>query len=138
MLEFERGIVTAERPFDSTLKDGEIHYYDLAQMINQPNVLLVVAQLGDELIGSGYARIENSKDYLKHSRHVYLGYMYVKPTHRGKGVNNMILEALKAWSLENNITEMRLEVYNENLPAIKAYEKAGFTKNLVEMRLGIG
>jgi ribosomal protein S18 acetylase RimI-like enzyme len=32
---------------------------------------------------------------------------------------------------------MRLDVYENNIAAIKAYEKAGFTKHMVEMRRGI-
>ena len=90
-----------------------------------------------KLIGSGYARIEASKHYLLHTRHAYLGFMYVVPEHRGKGVNQLIIEALKQWSLSQNITELRLDVYSENQPAINAYEKAGFTKYLIEMRRGL-
>jgi len=33
---------------------------------------------------------------------------------------------------------MRLDVYTENASAIKAYEKAGFTPYMVDMRIGIG
>ena len=33
LLEFEQEIVKAERPFNSTMKDGEIHFYDLLQLI---------------------------------------------------------------------------------------------------------
>jgi hypothetical protein len=33
LIEFEQGIVEAERPFDNTLKLGEIHYYDLLELI---------------------------------------------------------------------------------------------------------
>lgn len=137
LLSFEQGIITAERPFDPTLKDGEIHYYDLAKMIKAPDVEVIVAELNGEVIGSGYARIIQSKDYLKHNRHCYLGFMYVKPEYRGKGVNNLVLEALKQWTLDQGINELRLEVYNDNQPAIRAYEKAGFTPNLLEMRIRI-
>jgi hypothetical protein len=31
---FEQGIVSAERPFNSTFIDGEIHYYDLSHFIH--------------------------------------------------------------------------------------------------------
>jgi len=137
LLSFEQGIITAERPFDSTLKEGEIHYYDLAKLIDDPNFEVIVAELDGEVIGSGYARITQSKDYLKHDRHCYLGFMYVKPEHRGKGINNLVLEALKQWTKSQGINELRLEVYNNNQPAIRAYEKAGFTPNLLEMRMGL-
>ncbi len=137
LLTFEQGIIKAERPFDSTLKDGEIHYYDLGQMITAPDVEVIVAELDGEIVGSGYARIMIPKSYLKHSRYCYLGFMYTKPEHRGKGVNNKVLEALKAWALSQDIAELRLEVYHQNQPALKAYEKAGFKGHLLEMRLGL-
>ena len=137
LLRFEQGVIESERPSDITLKTGLIHYYDLEEMINGSHIELLVAQLDQELIGSGYARIENSKPYLKHKSHAYLGFMYVDPNHRGKGVNKKIIEALEQWAVSQNVTEMRLDVYNDNLTAIKAYEKAGFVKHMVEMRLGL-
>ncbi|MGZ3752324.1 MAG: GNAT family N-acetyltransferase [Mucilaginibacter sp.] len=134
---FEKGIMVAERPLDPTIQEGDIHYYDLAAMIDAPNVEIVVAELGAEIIGSGYARIETSKIYLKHQKHAYLGFMYVKPAHRGKGVNKKVIDVLQQWALEQNVTEFRLEVYHDNLPAIRAYEKLGFSRLLVEMRMEV-
>src|ERR1700678_2220782 len=82
LLSFEQNIITAERPFDITIQEGDIHYYDIAQMITASNVEVVVAEIGSEIVGSGYVRIEDSKIYLKHPKHGYLGFMYVKPTYR--------------------------------------------------------
>ena len=137
LFRFEQGVITTERPFDPTLKEDPIHYYDLSAMIDAPDVALVVAESAGVLIGSGYARIEPSKPYLLHPLHAYLGFMYVEPAHRGKGINSMIIDALKAWALSCNITELRLDVYYANTSAIRAYEKAGFSQHLINMRLGI-
>ena len=63
--------------------------------------------------------------------------MFVEPEWRGKNINQMIIENLERWTIEKGITEIRLEVYIENLAALKAYEKAGFRKLLVEMRMGL-
>lgn len=63
--------------------------------------------------------------------------MYVVPEHRGKSVNKKILEALLGWARSRDLMEIRLEVYDANLPAIGAYEKAGFERHLLEMRLEI-
>ena len=134
LLRFEQGVITAERPFDSTLKDEHINYYDLVGMIERPDIELLVAELNGELIGSGYARIEEAKVYLKHPKHAYLGFMYVDPAHRGKGVNQKIITALKKWAAEKKVYELRLQVYYDNLPAIKAYEKIGFSKLMIKMR----
>jgi len=135
LLGFEQGIIKAERPFDPTLKDGEIHYYDLEKLILSPESEVLVAVVGDEIVGSGYAQIRKADDFLKHERFAYLGFMYVKPAHRGRGVVQAILDALKKWTLEKGLTEIRLEVYNANTAAVRAYEKAGFKPNLLEMRM---
>ena len=137
LLEFEQGIITAERPFDPTLKEGKIHYYDIEKMISALHIEVLVAESDSEIIGSGYARLEAAKPYLNHKTYAYLGFMYTDPNHRGKGVNSRIIEALKDWCRSKNIFELRLDVYNDNAPAIKAYEKVGFKKYLINMRMGL-
>ena len=137
LLRFEQGVIKAERPFDITLKPGPIHYYDIEEMIKASHIELVVAELNGKIVGSGYARLEEAKPYLRHARHAYLGFMYVDPDYRGRGVNQKIIEALRTWSLSQNVSEMRLDVYFKNDNAIRAYEKAGFTKHMVEMRMDI-
>lgn len=135
LLEFEQGIVVAERPFDPTIKDGEPHYYDLAALIESPLAEVLVAELDGEVIASGYVQEKPAKDYLKYDRYAHLGFMYVKPEHRGKGINQKILDASLEWARSRGLSEIRLEVYSENPSAIRAYEKAGFTPLILEMRM---
>ena len=137
LLVFEQGVVTAERPFDSTIKKGKVRYYNLEHLIHSEHIQLLVAEINNELVGCGYARIEEAKHYLQHDQHAYLGFMYVTPAHRGKGINKLIMNSLFEWSKSKNINEIRLDVYYENTPAIKAYEKAGFVKHMLEMRVGL-
>ncbi|MDB5205359.1 MAG: family N-acetyltransferase [Flavisolibacter sp.] len=134
LLRFEQGVIAAERPFDPTLKTENTTYYDIVQMITAPHIQLVVAEKNQEVIGCGYARIETSRPYLQHTQYAYLGFMYVEPEHRGTGINGLIIETLRQWAVAKSIFEMRLEVYYENLSAIKAYEKTGFTRHMIEMR----
>ena len=49
LLEFEKGIVSAERPYDSTLKPGEIHYYDLLELIKSSEAEVLVAEIDGEV-----------------------------------------------------------------------------------------
>lgn len=137
LLEFEQGIVAAERPYDPTLKQGQIHYYDIEKMILATDVEVLVAEIDAVIVGSGYARITTAKPYLNHENYAYLGFMFTDPKYRGKGVNSKIIEALKNWCRSHDICELRLDVYNDNPSAIKAYEKAGFRKHLINMRLGL-
>ncbi len=135
LLTFEQAIIESERPFDETIRSGDdVRYYDLESLISSPDAEVVVAELGPKIIGSGYARIETSDTYLKHREHSYLGFMYVVPEHRGKGINKKIVTALEAWSNSKGVTEMQLEVYVENAAAIRAYEKSGYTGLILQMR----
>jgi len=134
LLRFEQGVIAAERPMDPTIKESPIHYYDLPAMLASPDIQLLVAELDGNLIASGYARIETGRLYLKHTHHAYLGFMYVDPAHRGKGINRLIIDSLRQWAYTHNITELRLDVYVVNEAAIRAYEKAGFQPHLLQMR----
>lgn len=137
LLAFEQGIISEERPFDTTINDGKVHYYDISAMIYETHISVVVAELDGKIIGSGYARIEDAKPYLKHNSQAYLGFMYVLPEYRGQGVNKRIIENLAEWARARDVTEMRLEVYDQNETAIRAYEKAGFQRLLLQMRMPI-
>jgi hypothetical protein len=48
LLEFEQGIITAERPYDPTLQEGKINYYDIRKMIIAEHIT-VVAKIGSEI-----------------------------------------------------------------------------------------
>ncbi len=134
LLDFEQGIVNFERPYDCTLKDEKISYYDIEKMILSDDVEVIVAVDKEKIVGSGYAIIEEAKPYLKYAKFVYLGFMFVETSHRGKGVNKLVIEALHTWAISKNIFEVRLDVYTDNPGAIRAYEKAGFKSLLINMR----
>jgi len=133
LLSFEQGIVAAERPFAFNLKEGEISYYDLKELILSDEVEVLVIEHDGKVVASGYAKIRQAKPYQRYARQSYLGFMYVVPECRGKGLNQMMIEALADWSRAQGLKEMALDVYAENAAAIRAYEKAGFEKNILEM-----
>jgi len=137
MRRFEHAIVAAERPFDPTLRDGAVEYYDIGALLASEDARVVLAEDGPTVVGCGFARIDVSKPYLRHGRHAYLGLMYTDPASRGAGVNRRIVDALAQWCRTRGITELRLDVYAGNAAAISAYQKAGFSPHLVEMRLGL-
>ncbi|HEY1212653.1 MAG TPA: hypothetical protein VGE93_03375, partial [Bryobacteraceae bacterium] len=68
LLQFEQGVIAAERPMDPTIKEGPINYYNLPAMIASPDIQLLVAELDGTPIACGYARIEPAdRHYLKHT-----------------------------------------------------------------------
>lgn len=137
LLIFEQDLIKFERPFDPTVKPDPVNYYDLKAMLTGSHIEVVVAEINDKIIASGYARIDKSKPFLKHENHAYLGFMYVLPEYRGKGINKQIIDHLKNWAASQNVNEFRLEVYYDNDAAIKAYEKFGFSRYSLEMRYNL-
>lgn len=135
LLKFEQEIINAERPFDVSIKKGAVSYYDIEAMIQDPQACIVVAEIEKKVVASGYAIPKKARHYLDHEYYAYLGFMYTDQQYRGKGVNAIIVDELKKWSESAGFKEIRLTVYNDNLSAIKAYEKVGFKKHIIEMRL---
>jgi len=134
---FEQQLIETERHYDVTIQTGLIYYYNLKELISSRHAQIFVAELKNTLIACGYAYIADAKPHLKHQKYASLGFMYVVPTFRGRGINHLIIDKATEWCRANSITELRLDVYAENRSAIKAYEKAGFCKHLIEMRLNI-
>ena len=134
LLDFEQGIVAWERPFNPTLKPDPISYYDIGELIDLGTAEVIVALDGEQIIGSGYVRIRQASDYVQPSEYAFLGFMFVDPGYRGRGVNRLVMDALLDWAKARKLTEVRLQVYSENDSAIRAYEKTGFSPLVLEMR----
>ena len=135
LLQFEQLLIEAERPFDPTIRDGEISYYDLKDLIDNESARVVVAEINGKIVSSGYGVPKPARHYLDHQKYAYLGFMYTLPEYRGRGINSMIIDDLKSWAYRLGLHEIRLTVYQDNTPAIAAYRKVGFNEHIIEMRL---
>ena len=83
--------------------------------------LPLVAELGGELIGLAWGRIDASAPDV-----AALYQMWVAPTHRGRGVGRKLLEAVIAWATAQNAAFLELGVTCGDSPARRLYERAGF------------
>lgn len=135
LLAFEQALIEAERPCDPTMRPDEFHYYDLKAMILSDEAEVLVAEHDGKLVGSGHAKVRQPQPYNNFGPYAFLGFMYVMPEYRGKGINQRIIGELTTWAGKRGLQEIRLQVYDENIAAVKAYEKVGFRKILTEMRL---
>ncbi|MBJ7537394.1 GNAT family N-acetyltransferase [Marinomonas transparens] len=137
LLELEQAVIEAERPFNALTKAVGAVYYDLEALISDEDTQLLVIEVEGDIIASGYIQIRASKSYLQHNHHGYLGFMYVAPQYRGQGLNKKMLDRLIAWGRSQGMNDFYLDVYTENKAALKAYEKAGFTSGVIEMKLNL-
>lgn len=135
LLAMEQGVITAERPYDPTIKENPVHYYDLKDLMANPKALLLVALYKEKIVSCGYALEKTARSYLDHDTYAYLRFMFTVPDYRGHGINKLIIEGLKEWAYSRGLSEIRLTVYSDNDPAIRAYEKVGFKSHMIEMRI---
>lgn len=137
LLSLEQQVVEAERPYNPEIKELGAHYYDLDDLITSSNAYLLVGEVDGQIVATGYAQIRNSKASLVHEKHSYLGFMLVLEEFRGLGINKLVVDLLLKWSKEQGADYVYLDVYDKNDSAVKAYQKVGFEKALVEMKLKI-
>lgn len=131
----EQGVIEAERPFNDSIRNSNVIYYDLKALISKSNSSLVIAESEGKIVGSGHSLIKCSNPAFNHDNHAYMGFMFVDPEYRGQGINKRIIETLKNWGSAQGINDHYLEVYAKNAAAISAYQKIGFEPSLIEMKL---
>lgn len=138
LLEFEQKLIAHERPHDLTIKQsGHITYYDLPEIIKSENSEVFVAEINGEMVGTGYGIIEDNKSKYIEPKHGYIGFIVVKDEYRRQGIADKILKHLFKYFKENGVYEAMLRVYDTNEGAFRLYEKLGFQKALVEMKINL-
>ncbi len=137
LLNFEQGIIEYERSMVPDMMTEHFNYYDLKKLIESDESEVLVAEVDGKLAASGYAKLKKSLNYLAHEFHSFLGFMFVSPDFRGKGINGKIIDQLTTWSKEKGATVLNLTVFSQNKSGIRAYEKIGFDKSVIEMRKDI-
>lgn len=135
LLAFEQELIKAERPFDPTIRQDPVHYYDLAEILARDKAVVYIALIKDKVISCGSVTIREARPYLDHKEYANFGFMFTLPEYRGMGINKQIMQKCKSWALSRGYREIRLTVYSENESAIKAYEKVGFKKHIIQMRI---
>lgn len=136
LLELEQCVVEAERPFNPVIKPEGVRYYDFQKLMSSQDALLSVIEESGEIVCTGYIEIRPSKASFSHQKHGYLGFMFVSPEQRGKGLNQRLMDYLLEWGRGRGVTDFYLDVYAQNASAVRAYQKLGFEPLMVEMRLG--
>ena len=102
------------------------------QMV-EPNIVLLVAERGGEVIGYTYAGVEGN-DYM--SLRGPAGVLYdivVDPLHRGHGVGRMLLEATLAALTSRGSPRVVLSTAEKNKAAQRLFTRAGFRPTMLEM-----
>ncbi|HVE49273.1 MAG TPA: GNAT family N-acetyltransferase [Casimicrobiaceae bacterium] len=96
------------------------HGIDVAALI-RPNVVFAVARDDDQrAIGCGALVIEDALGEVKR--------MFVRPSHRGRGVAKMLLAKLESEGAQHGCTTFALETGILQSDALRFYERRGYAR----------
>lgn len=105
----------------------------LGTQLDAPNVFVLVAEQGGDVIGYAYAGIEG-RDYM--SLRGPAGVLYdivVDPAHRGHGVGRQLLDATLTALEERGAPQVVLSTAERNEEAQRLFTRAGFRRTMIEM-----
>ena len=105
----------------------------LGGQLKEPNVVILVAAQGGDVLGYTYAAIEGI-DYLTLRGPAGLLHdLMVAPAHRGQGIGRMLLDATVAELKVRGAPRVVLSTASQNAAAQRLFEQAGFRRTMVEM-----
>jgi ribosomal protein S18 acetylase RimI-like enzyme len=105
----------------------------LGTQLDEPNILVLVAERDGEVVGYAYAGVEGN-DWM--SLRGPAGVLYdivIDPAHRGQGVGRVLLDAALAALEAKGAPRVVLSTAERNEPAQRLFARAGFRRTMIEM-----
>jgi ribosomal protein S18 acetylase RimI-like enzyme len=108
----------------------------LAQLLDDPNAGLLVAEADGVVIGVLLATIEQSRatSTLAARRYLHVQSLAVRAEWRRIGAGRALLDAAHAWAKSAGVTDVELHVWEFNQAALAFYETLGYAT--LERRMG--
>jgi ribosomal protein S18 acetylase RimI-like enzyme len=105
----------------------------LETQLDEPSIVLLVAERDGEVVGYTYAGIEGY-DYMSlRGPAGVLHDIVVDPAHRGEGVGRLLLDATLAALEAKGAPRVVLSTAERNEPAQRLFARAGFRRTMIEM-----
>jgi ribosomal protein S18 acetylase RimI-like enzyme len=122
-----------ERFLPATARTEHAYASFLGTQLEEPNVVILVAERDGDVLGYTYAGMEGH-DYM--SLRGPAGVLYdivVDPAHRRHGVGRMLLDATLAALKTRGAPRVVLSTAEQNESAQRLFARAGFRRTMIEM-----
>ena len=103
-----------------------------AQLLAKPDTVLLLASVGDEVVGYGLAHVMRTDDtwvadtWVTGDRVGEIESLAVLPEHRGRGLGSRLMDGLEEELRRQGVTDLVLGLLPGNAPAARLYERRGY------------
>lgn len=103
----------------------------LHHLLGREDVLVVVAEYGDQLVGLAVGRIMLLPAFFRQRRRGYIQDVYTREGWRGRGVGTAMLSRIEAWLRRQGVRRAELTVAAGNPQAEAFWDRAGYRAYMV-------
>ncbi|HEY3247945.1 MAG TPA: GNAT family N-acetyltransferase [bacterium] len=106
----------------------------LRALIGREDALAVIARDGPRLVGYAVGRITSLPSFFEHRSRGYIHDVYVRETHRHRGIGRRLVEEILTWFAGRNVTLVELTVAANNGEAALFWHALGFETYMHQMK----
>ena len=122
-----------QRFLEATPRTAEGYGSFLGSQLDEPAIIILVAERDGEVVGYTYAGVEGN-DYMSlRGPAGVLHDIVVDPAQRGHGVGRMLLDATIEALRKRGAPRVVLETAEKNEEAQRLFDRAGFRRTMIEM-----
>ena len=117
-------LIQDERQYDNSIDENFIVTDFYQNYIEDNTKFLYLAEDNTEIIGYIYGFFK--KDDTNENNIAYLDALFIKSDYRNQGIANKLIKEFKTWAIDNNCTNMEVNVCSQNIKAKNLYLKNNF------------
>ncbi len=112
--------------YQMSIYPAESNHLDSVEELRRVEVFFIGAFQGRQLVGTG--AVKQLSDGREKIRYGEIKRVFVKKSHRGKGISRLIMEHLENYLVEKGIQIARLETGIYQPEALALYQRSGYRK----------
>ncbi|HID53716.1 MAG TPA: GNAT family N-acetyltransferase [Anaerolineae bacterium] len=126
------------RLLPSIFQETDAHvrpYHYIADLIEQPDTVLFLAEAGDTAVGLIHVSIDEAADlpFFRSRRYAVVHNVIVREEMRGQGIGRRLMAQAHEWAVDRGATSVELSVWTANQEAMSFYEALGYSAVLVRL-----
>jgi ribosomal protein S18 acetylase RimI-like enzyme len=110
----------------------------LGSQLDEPNTIILVAELDGNVVGYTYAGVEGNDYMALRGPAGVLHDIVIDPRHRQQGIGRMLLDATIEGLKARGVPRVVLSTAEKNEAAQRLFDRAGFRRTMIEMTRDLG